>query len=50
MLKRLVATGLGLTFLLPPAFAADSEMFKGKTITYISLPPAPEVDTTPMAA
>ncbi len=36
MLKRLVATGLGLTFLLAaPALAADSEMFRGKTITYI---------------
>jgi len=31
-----VATALGLTLLLAaPAFAADSEMFKGKTITYI---------------
>ena len=36
MLKRFVATALGLTVLLAaPAFAADSEMFKGKTITYI---------------
>lgn len=36
MLKRFVATILGLTLLLAaPAVAADSEMFKGKTITYI---------------
>src|SRR5258706_12135173 len=36
MLKRFVATALGFTLLLAgPAFAADSEMFKGKTITYI---------------
>src|SRR5258706_5661380 len=36
MLKRFVATGLGLTLLLAtPAFAADTTLFKGKTITYI---------------
>src|SRR5260221_2931488 len=36
MLKRFVAAGLGLTLLLAtPAFAADTTLFKGKTITYI---------------
>jgi tripartite-type tricarboxylate transporter receptor subunit TctC len=36
MLKRFVAVALGLSLLVAaPAFAADSEMFKGKTITYI---------------
>src|SRR3954464_6402364 len=36
MLKRFVATALGLTLaLVAPAQAADTSMFKGKTITYI---------------
>jgi tripartite-type tricarboxylate transporter receptor subunit TctC len=35
MLKRLLAIGLGLLMVSSPTFAADSGMFRGKTITYI---------------
>src|SRR5258708_20140399 len=36
MLNRFVATALGFTLLLAaPAVAADANLFKGKTITYI---------------
>ena len=35
MLKRVLAMALGIAVFCAPAYAADSEMFKGKTITYI---------------
>ncbi|HMI95822.1 MAG TPA: tripartite tricarboxylate transporter substrate-binding protein [Micropepsaceae bacterium] len=35
MLKRVLSMALGLAISCSPAYAADSEMFKGKTITYI---------------